>query len=154
MLKFNKKGFGSIVSSLIMFIAIISVSTVVVISFKNQVFQTNDAINQQNDFITQKIKTTISISNVFYNSTSNQVFIYVKNLGETSLHTKLFDLFLDEEYTSNFLVKKAEDLTTDVEILTPQQTLVIIANKTLNTGSHSLTLVSEFGNREKENFNI
>lgn len=154
MFKFNKKGFGSIISSLIMFIAIISVSTVVVISFKNQVFQTNDAINQQNDFINQKIKTNIAVSNIYYNSSSEKVYIYVKNLGETDLHTKLFDLYIDKQYLSNFSKKEANNPSLDLKTLSPQKTMLLIVDKKLNPGSHSLTLVTQYANREKAYFNI
>jgi archaellum component FlaG (FlaF/FlaG flagellin family) len=69
--KSSKKGFGDAVSTLIMFIAVISVTTGLVIAFMNYVDTTQQSFNKQTTLSSNKLRTSVSISNVHYDSTGN-----------------------------------------------------------------------------------
>ena len=103
----TKKGFGDAVSTLIMFIAVISVTTGLVIVFKNYVASTQDSFSVQNELTSNKLRSAISISNIYYNTTSNTSYIYVKNVGETPLSPKLFDIYIDNAFISELPLELA-----------------------------------------------
>ena len=66
--KLNKKAFGGVVSTLIMFIAIVGVSTGMVIAFQNYIFDTQSAMKVQNDISANKLK---SLGDKFKETTGN-----------------------------------------------------------------------------------
>lgn len=150
----NKKAAGEVISALIMFIAVISVSTGLVIAFKNYALETQDSFNFQNDLANSKLKTSLSISHVYYNSTSSEVVIYLKNVGETKLKPSNFDLFIDEVFYTNFSYVSASDLTTIKEIFSPQDTIAIIQDLNLDSGSHEIRIVTDLGVGVEDSFNI
>lgn len=149
-----KNGFGSVASTLIMFIAIIAVSTGLVITFKNFVTDTQDSFKVQNDLASSKIRSAISISNIYYDNSNSLTYVYVKNIGEVKLQPVLFDLFVDNLYTKNFSYYYADNLSKQISIFQPQDTMAIIYNKTLGSGTHEVKVVSEYSNVAKDFFNI
>lgn len=152
--KFNKKAFGDVVSTLIMFIAIVGLSTGIVVAFQQYVSQTQDSMRVQNDVTSNKLKTILSITNVNYNSTSDQLFVYVRNIGQTVLEGENFDLFLNDVFIDNFLYTEPTNFTLQKNILQPQETIVFIINQTLNPGSSKIRVVSQYGVGEDLSFNI
>lgn len=151
--KMNKKGFGSVVSTLIMFIAIVGVSTGLVIAFQNYVLDTQKAMNIQNDVTSNKLKSSISITNIYYNSSSNKTYTYVKNIGTVKLNPTKFDLFVDDRYTNNFTAVYANNLSKNVISFNPQDTISIIYLKGLVAGTHTIKVVTEYSSYSEDSFN-
>ncbi len=150
----NKKAFGDAVSGLILFIAVIGLSTSLVIFFSNYVNSTQDSLKVQNDFTQNKLKTSISISNIHYNSSSEQIFVYLKNVGENKLYTEYLNLYINGRFYSNFTLVKADDLLTEIRVLDRQETITFIQNISLSPGTHEIKIVSEFGIYDKDSINI
>ena len=152
---FRKKNnaFGSVVSTLILFIAVVGVSTGLVIAFKNYISDTQTALNVQNDVTSNKLKSAISITNIYYNSTSNQTFIYVKNIGQLKLYTKNFDLFVDNLYSNNFSSVYASNLSKSLILLNPFDTMAIIYNKSIVPGTHNIRVVTAYSSYAEDTFN-
>ena len=150
---YNKKGFGSVVSTLIMFIAIVGVTTGLVISFKNFVGDTQSSFSTQNELASNKLKTSLSITNNYYNSSSNTLYVYVKNVGETKLVTRNFDVFLDNEYLTNYNISYANNFSNLMTLMQIQDTAAVIIPKTLNSGTHEIKVVSEYGVGDEDSFN-
>jgi archaellum component FlaG (FlaF/FlaG flagellin family) len=149
----SKKAFGSVVSTLIMFIAIVGVTTGIVISFENYVSETQSSFNSQNELASNKLKTSLSIINTNYNSTSNVLYIYIKNIGESKLRPQNFDVFLNDNYIVNYNVTEASDLSTLLTLLELQDTAAIQIPVVLTSGTHDIKVVSEYGVGDKESFN-
>lgn len=150
----SKKGFGGVVSTLIMFIAIVGLSTGVVISFQQYIGETQNSMNVQNDISSNKLKTMLSISSIDYNSTSQELYLYIKNIGETTLRPERFDLFINDDFTLNFTSAQPSDFTINKTLLMPQETVVIIKQIPLSSGSNKVKVVSEYGVGEENSFNI
>lgn len=153
-MKFKKKAFGDAVSTMILFIAIISVTTGLVVLFNNYVSETQDSFSTQNKITTSKLRTSLSITNVDYNSSSQELKIYVKNIGESKLYTKNFDIYLEGAFKNNFSVYYADNLSNQMQVLIPQYTGAFIINESLTAGTYEVNVVSEFGVGSKETFNI
>lgn len=154
MVKNNKKAFGGVASTLIMFIAIITVTTGLVISFMNYTQTTKQSFDSQTDLASNKLRTSISISNIYYNESNDYLYVYVKNIGETKLPSQELDFYINDHFEDNFSVLKASDLVTPVEIFEPQQTVVISEYKPLNSGTHKVKVVTGYGVGIGDYFNI
>jgi archaellum component FlaG (FlaF/FlaG flagellin family) len=150
----NKKGFGDAVSTLILFIAVISVSVGLVIAFQNYVVKTQSSFKSQNDRTVNQLKSEISITNIYYNSSSNTSYIYVKNIGEIKLIPTEFDLFVDGAFTKNFSVFYADNLSKSITLFQPGETLAIVYNKYLSPGTHKIRVVTEYSTYDEDFFNI
>lgn len=150
----SKKGFGSIVSTLIMFIAVVSVSVGLVIAFKNYVATTQNSLNVQNQLASNSLKTKISIINIVYNQSSNISIIYLKNIGQTVLYTKNFDLFINKFFMANFSKVNPSNFSQNVTILNPQNTVAIIKDYHLNSGTYPFKVVSGYGVSDSTSVNI
>ncbi len=150
----GKKAFGEVVSTLIMFIAVVSVTMGLVIVFQNYVIDTQDSLNTQNKLTSNKLKTSISIINTYFNSSSNISYYYVKNIGETKLTTKLMNLFVDTGFETNYSIVYADNLSKNISLFYPQETMVIINEKYLAGGSHIVKVITEYGVGDETSSNI
>jgi len=150
----NKKGFGGTVSTLIMFIAIMTVTTGLVITFVNYVKSTEDSFLVQEKLSTNKIKTSITISNIYYNTSSQNLYVYVKNIGETKMYTKNLDIFINNAFYNDFNSSYADNLSKPMILFEPQNTLTIIKNINLGSGTHEVRVNTEYGNAASDSFNI
>jgi len=151
--KLTKKAFGDAVSTLIMFIAVISVTTGLVIVFKNYVASTQDSFSVQNELTSNKLRSSITISNIYYNDSSNMTYIYVKNVGETKLSPELFDLYVDNAYISNVNAYYADNLTNPITLFNSQETLALVKQINLTSGTHEVKVVTEFSTSATDMFN-
>lgn len=150
----QKKAFGGVVGTLIMFIAVVSVATGLVISFKGYISETQSSLAFQNEVAVNKLKTSISITHMYFNSTDDQLYVYVKNIGETKLRPQNFDLFVDGAYYRNFTHYYANDIETEMVLFNPQETMVIIQNLTMTSGTHEVRVITEHGVGTEDSFNI
>lgn len=142
----NKKAFGDVVSTLILFIAVIGISTGLVIAMKNYAFNTQSSMDFQNKVLNDKLRTSIEIINVVYDDSNNRLLIFTKNLGQTNLRTDAFSIFINGELVIDYDSFEPEDILTNLEILLPSRTGVFSRNYTsLPSGSYEIKLVSEFG---------
>ena len=141
----NKKAAGDAVSTLILFIAIVGISVGLVVSIKNYAFETQESLRFQNNVVNKQLKTSIDITNVYYNETGERVYIYLKNIGETTLISESFDLYIDESYIVEFNVTQAGNWSANVSLINIQDTVAFIASKALSSGSHQVKLVSGYG---------
>jgi archaellum component FlaG (FlaF/FlaG flagellin family) len=150
----SKKAVGEAISTLILFIAIISVSAGLVVFMQNYVKETQDSLDSQSDFTNDKLKSSISIINLYYDSSANQLIAYVKNTGQVKLTTSSMNLFINGKYYADFNSKKAADLNIDLEVINVQETAAIVKNITLSPGTHVVKIVTEHGISDKDTINI
>lgn len=149
----SKKGFGEVASTLIMFIAVIAVTVGVVASFQNFVVDTQDSFKDRQDLTNDKLKTSIAITHVYYNATSQQLFTYIKNIGEISLETQFFDVYLDSDFQTSFSVLEPSNFSQSLELMAVQKTGVVVLNTSLQPGTHKVKVVTNSGVFAQESFN-
>lgn len=149
----SKKGFGEVASTLIMFIAIIGITLGLILSFQSFVVDTQGSFNEQQDLTSNKLKSSISITNTFYNSTEEKLYVYVKNIGRMSLDTTQFDVFVDEKFQNSFSTTEPTNFSKNISKLPIQETATVIINSSLNSGTHSVEIVTQYGVKDEESFN-
>ena len=150
----SKKGAGDAISALILFIAVLGVSLGVVVAFQQLVVKTQDTLSDQQEFTQNSLRTQLIISNIFYDVNTNEVDIYVRNIGKTTLASSYFTFFIDGEYGVNLTPSFATNQGVPITVLHPQETMYVEFPIVLSVGSHELTVVSEYGNVVKETFNV
>ena len=141
----GKKAAGDAISALILFIAVVAISTGIVIAMKNYALETQESFNTQSDVINNQLKTSIDITNIVYDSATNTTYVYLKNIGNTKLITQDFDFFINDEYIFNYSVFQADNLSVQLDVQLIQQTAVFVKEKYLAAGSHEVKLVSGYG---------
>jgi archaellum component FlaG (FlaF/FlaG flagellin family) len=150
----NKKAFGSVVSTLIMFIAIVGVTTGMVIAFQNYISKTQSSFSSQNELTSNKLKTALSITNEYYNATSTNLTVFVKNIGETQLPIKNFDVFVNNDYKTTYSVVYASNTSKTMIVMNPQDTAQFIIPVSLSAGTHEVKIISGYGVGDDDTFNI
>ena len=72
--------------------------------------------------------------------------VYTKNIGETKLITKNYDIFVDDKFidASTYSVSYANS-TTPMELHNIQETALFNVSTNLGNGAHRVRVVSEFG---------
>jgi archaellum component FlaG (FlaF/FlaG flagellin family) len=148
-MKNSSKGFGGTISTLIMFIAVLSVTVMVVVFIKDQVFQTENILREKGEIESEKTATILTIASIDYNG--SVLDVYVKNTGRTNVDVDKIDVYVDGEYMTNFTSYDSSG-TTDIRILNPPDTSLFEIDVGLSGGSHKIRLVTSVGASVEELF--
>lgn len=152
-------GMSNVSSHLIMFIAVLSISTMVVGVFNDQMDSTTSAIVVQQNWLSQQMKTDISIEVIdFNNSTENQTIVYVENTGATQLETDQLDIYIAGERLDRLDSVRAIEVISDTDLVNtgvwdPDEEISITINKTLvENQTFTLVVTAQFGARDSDDF--
>ena len=115
-------GFGTVVSHIILFISIVTVSAGFFIVINNYVQGATGSLAEQQERVSSRIQTDIEIASVDYdNSTApDTITVSATNTGSTNIETEKTDLFIDDlriSRTERSITVQA-DTTTGNRILT------------------------------------
>ena len=150
-MNFKKKAVGDVISSLILFISIISITTIVVVFFQNYMADTQDSLNKKKETTTGRLDTDISFININYENDETE--IYIKNIGDIEIETAYLEIFLDDEYITSFDVLEPTNKANNIDIIDIQEVALIKISKTLSSKTHSVSISSKYGNVFEEDFN-
>ncbi len=150
-------GFDGVISSLIIFIAVVSITVVVVTSFKAIADESLSSIETRSNQYNYKLKTEIEITSIKYNSSKNQLYVFVHNIGKTKLKTDYIDIYIDGLFISRDLRKVNVIPSTDLEnpgLFDPNEVINITVNKTLSSGEHKVKVVTQYGEYDEDIFSV
>jgi len=143
-------GFGSIASQIIMFIAIIILSTSLVFMYRSVIEDAANSMNEQSKQLSNKLKTDIEIVSVSYNNVTEVITAYVKNVGKTKLDVDMVDVFVDHERIYRNTQNRTITVLSDTEIQNPgiwdpNEDVEIKVFKTLNTNvTHTFQITTQY----------
>ncbi|RME52017.1 hypothetical protein D6783_06070 [Candidatus Woesearchaeota archaeon] len=150
-------GFGTVATHIILFIALLTVTTSVAVLFKGYVDSSGSALKTQQQFLFDQLRTSVEITSLSFNSSADpqQTHIYVLNVGKTKLDINKTDIFIDgirfARNDSERIIRVEND--TDVVnkgIWDPDEVVFIQANRKLSSGKHTVLVVTEFGVGDSE----
>jgi len=149
-------GFSGVASSVIMFIAVLSLSTGVVVVLRNYVSDTGNSVAVQKDIIKDQIKSDIHIDVVTYDDI-NLTTIYVKNSGRTQLSLTDIDVYIDKARTPRNDSNRTITLLSDTDSKNignwdPDEIIQIDVVKVLGTGNHEVLVKADHQSSDKEDF--
>ena len=152
-------GMSTISTHLIIFIAVLSISTAVVAMFNDQMDSTTSSIRVQQNSLSQQLKTDISILVVDYvDKPNNQTTIYVENTGATILNIEHVDVYIGGERISRSEDERYIEILEDTEIANPglwdpkEQIMIIIDKELEENKTYYVIVTSEHGGRAIEQF--
>jgi len=88
-------GFSGIASSMIMFIAVISLSLTVVAAFKNVADTTASSMQIQSEAMAKSARTDLHIESLTYSNITDITTMYIRNTGKTVLDMDKMDVYID-----------------------------------------------------------
>ena len=152
-------GFGSIAASIIMFIAVLTLSTSVFVSMKADMANQQDAMREQSQFLSNSMKTSISIENLGYDNETNETSVSVRNIGKTKLDIDLVDVYIDLDFiprntTNRTLTLDSSTDNKNIGIWDSNEVINIIIPKDLATGEHILKITVQYGVYEEDIYSV
>ncbi len=152
---------STVVTHLIIFIAVISIATGLIIGFKNFSDQSQSAFKSKVEELNNHIKTSIKIEVISYDNESNETRIYVRNIGDTKLRPEYVDVYIDgfrfsrnESEKNSRTVEILNDTNTiDTDLWNPKEELYIVAKKRLNSGeTHEVIVTTQYEGSDQDSF--
>ena len=139
-------GFGSIVSELIIFISVMGLAISLTFMMSTQMNDLDHSTREMSKARVEKLKTEISIVDVSYNSTCQNVTMVVKNTGKTTLNPSMTDILIDGERipASNMTrTIPADSDRMNAGLWDPAETLLIDMDFALSSGQHEAKLSTQ-----------
>ena len=150
-------GFGSVAAQLIMFIALMGVTTGLVIAFDRHTEETATAMAIKTDALAEQLKTDFVITNLNYNSTLNQTVADLLNTGSIELSINKTDIIIDGVFIPRDSNKNNTVLESTFVRNTlswdPGEVLEIMVNKSMSANqTHTVDIITDNGIRKTDTF--
>lgn len=136
------------VSHLILFIASMIIAAGVAGVFTTSVDELSSAIDDQGVEVSESVRTSVSIisdsgSENIYNSTENNVTLYVKNIGTQDLNAdkRLIDVLVDGTFVADSEMSIQVLDTADEFTWGTNQVLELTIQRTLDPGDHRAKII-------------
>ncbi len=142
----DEKGYGSIIGTAALVLALLFSLSVFASSFEKSYDQYTNARNEQNTKMIFKVQTDLRIENV--KSNGDNLVVTVKNTGSTQLNKVYTDLIIDGTFYPKDNIKKIVDNNQDTKIWFPGENLELTTDNIfnfVNTAASRVKVVSEYG---------
>jgi archaellum component FlaF (FlaF/FlaG flagellin family) len=149
---------STVVSHVIIFIAVLTIASGLMVAMKNFADETEGAFTSKSDKYNEYMMTSIEIDVVHYDNTTNVTHIYARNTGRTSLDIDQIDVYIDgmriaRNASNRSIVPDTEVVSTG--IWDPRELLHIEAESDLDdTIEHEAIIITGNSYRESETFSI
>jgi len=152
-------GASTVVTQVILFIAVLGIASSMIVAIKHYTDETEAVFNEKSDKHNQMLQTSINIDVIRYNNATNLTYIYVKNIGSTSMDTDKIDVYIDGTRMpkdGNLSVGVVSDTEiTNTGKWDPKELLLIVANKSLDKDiSHDVIVVTPYSIQDTDTFSI
>jgi archaellum component FlaF (FlaF/FlaG flagellin family) len=153
-------GMSTIITHVILFIAVISIASGLLIGIKNFADQSESAFNTKKDEFNQQIGTDITIEVIHYNNQTDQTSIFVKNTGLTIMKPSQIDVYIDglripRNDTNRSIAVLSDTDTVDIGFWNPKEELKIVVNLALNENkSHDVIVTTPYETSDTETFSV
>lgn len=147
-------------SQVIMFIAVVTVTSFLVVAFNGYISETSSSITMKNDYLVNQIKSDISIDVVSHNAVSDTTFVYVKNTGKISLKLDDTDIYFNglrvpRNDTNRTIEILSDTDTINTGIWDPKEEVLIKVYQSLSgTESHKVIVAAQYDIKDLEEFSI
>jgi len=143
-------GFGTLSTNIIMFIAVISMTTGFIGIFKMYVDESASSMQIQSKVIANNIKTDITFQVVSFDNMTESTTATILNTGKTKLDIDYVDVYVDSLMVPRNDGNRTIQIspTTEIEnpgIWDPREVLEVVVYKNLTKGTHSIKIATEYG---------
>ncbi|MFW5746348.1 MAG: hypothetical protein ACOCWQ_02225 [Nanoarchaeota archaeon] len=153
-------GFGEIASAAIMFIAVTSAATLLAFVFNNYANSASASISTRQTFMNEQLKSDITIENVLYDVTSQQVKVYVRNTGQSAMKINYTSAFIANERVDFSSAAASIEVISDTDtvntgIWDSKETVLITSNQSITPGvTHTVAIITQYGVKDEYEFSI
>lgn len=150
-------GFGTVVSHIILFISIVTVSAGFFIVINNYVQGATGSLAEQQERVSSRIQTDIEIASVDYdNSTApDTITVSATNTGSTNIETEKTDLFIDDlriSRTERSITVQADTTTGNPNLWDPDEVVEVVTEENLDNGTHTVSIAAPNGVQGEASF--
>ncbi|MFW6231199.1 MAG: hypothetical protein ACOC32_04220, partial [Nanoarchaeota archaeon] len=149
-------GFSGLASQIIMFIAVITVASGLVIVFNTSISETSSSIEAKTDTLALTMKTDVTIDMISYDDATNTTYVYIKNTGKTTLTTNNTDIYLNGFRVERNISKRTIEVLSDTDTINPgswdpkEQVLIKVMERLNSSTSHKVTITTEYDVKDTE----
>jgi archaellum component FlaF (FlaF/FlaG flagellin family) len=152
-------GSDTIVASIIMFIVVISLATLVSASLKVSVEDSTNSMVMQSKIASNEMKTNFRIASMSYNNNTEEIRVSALNIGKTILNIEQIDIFVNGEFISRndterqIYVEPSTD-NKNTGLWDPTETLTIIVKDKIffKNDDINILIITQYGSKEEDNF--
>ena len=152
-------GASTVASQVIFFIAIMGITTGLVIVFNNYVDDTSSSTRAQWTLMSNNLKTDVTVTSVTYNAAASpdNTTIYLLNTGKTRLDINQTDIYLDGYIHRNdgnrSITIEASTDTVDTGIWNEKEVVRIVVFKDLTASTtYQVCVTTQYGTRSWDSF--
>jgi archaellum component FlaG (FlaF/FlaG flagellin family) len=149
---------SGVASQVILFIAVIGITTGLVAVFNNYVDETSSSTRTQWQMMSNNLKTDVTITSIDYKADSpDNTTIYVLNTGKIKLDVNETDIYLDgfisRDGASRNMVLEASTDVFDVGIWNEKEVLKIVVFKDLSASTtYQVCITTQYGTKTCDSF--
>lgn len=153
-------GASTVVTHVILFIAVLSIASGLLVVIKNYADQTEGTFVQKADEYNKVIKTEIHIEVVYYDNLTNNTLVYVKNTGQTAMDPAQVDIYIDGIRIPRSSDNRTIEVQADTEVINtglwdPKEVLYIRARLDLSEDiSHEVMISTPYSIQDSETYSI
>ncbi len=153
-------GFSDLASQIIMFIAVITVATGLVVAFNSSVTEASNSMKIRTDTLSLTMRTDVTIDMISYEDETNTTFVYVRNTGKTMLSTNQTDVYLDGLRVPRNNTHRTIEILEDTDEINSgiwdptEQVLIKIFEELNSTATHEIAVTTEYNTKDTEKFSI
>ena len=153
-------GFSDLATQIIMFIAVITVATGLIVVFNASITEASSSIRIRTDTLSQTMRTDITIDMVSYEASTNTTFVYVRNTGRTMLNVNQTDVYLNGFRVPRNETFRSIEVIEDTDLINPgawdptEQVLIKIFYELNSSTIHEVTVATEYNVQDSEKFSV
>lgn len=153
-------GFSDITSQIIMFIAVITIATGLVIVFNSNIQEASASLRMQSNSMTLSMRTDITIDMVSHNSDLNITYVYIRNTGRTELNQNNTDVYINGLRVPRNNDNRSIELLPDTDLINPgiwdpsEQILIKVYASLENDRNHKISIISDYDGRADKKFTV
>ncbi len=140
------KGFSLAMSHIIFFIATIIALGIAVSAISVALKSLSYAMSEKTQVSAAQVATVLKIVDGGADTNTNLLWVYVKNIGETTLDVNSIDVFVEGRYVSSCNSGSVSCIDTGGDYsFTPGELLEVNVSMPVSPGSYKVRVVSEYG---------
>ncbi|MFP4656063.1 MAG: hypothetical protein ACLFNK_00610 [Candidatus Woesearchaeota archaeon] len=153
-------GFSGIASQIIMFIALITIATGLVVVFNTNIREASTSLRIQSNAMALSMRTDVTIDMVSHDQEMNTTHVYVRNTGRTQLNHNDTDVYLDglrvPRNDTNRTIQLLEDTDQVNEgVWDPSEQILIEIFMPLDeTETHEVSIITDHDGRDEKKFTV
>ena len=145
-MKRPKKALGDAIAGLILFSVFITVSAGIIISFQNFTIQSQQDLQNSQQFLQKQLQSELEYTNITYNSINSTFEITLKNTGTTTLTTSKFTHFINDNFYHNISLLTNSSNQSIEMFISPNEEVYFKLPYVLNSNqSVTIKSVNEYG---------